>query len=227
MLFNLAILLIFILIYPITKIVNIAVEHSLKDIVDIPGQIQFSKNEIEKLIIKFELDENFIKWSKGKKWEEIYSSCPNGDWLFSLYKKTSSSRKKTILKINGYFVKTIKHYIAGESLKDLVEYVIDYGENRISIKELARAQKKAELENGRVGIKSKWRRNVRNAENANLAALSSSTLNLKYNDTLFYLKLMDFYDMRLRKASSIYLMYVEERANICRKHLPLELWNLK
>ena len=89
------------------------------------------------------------EWAKGKEWEEIYNTYPNGSWLSWLFYRTnivlnfSQEDFKLFVLVSGNQCLLIKNLIEHKNSLDAVYAAIRYGEGYISLEQLIEASKKA------------------------------------------------------------------------------------
>ena len=76
------------------------------------------------------------KWAKGKSWQEIYTTCPRGDWLLWLFKHTNPDDRQRLALAKGHCANTVRHLMTDPRSIAAVDAAIAFGEGRISGDEL-------------------------------------------------------------------------------------------
>jgi len=139
-----------------------------------------------------------IEWAEGKTWPEIFETCHRGDWLLWLFRKTKGDKRLLTL-AKGHCANTIRHLMKDERSINAVDAAIAYGNSEISDSELAYADAAADAAYAAA------------ADAAYAAAADAAAA--AYADA----------------AAAAYAARIKsqlETANICRKYLPIEKWNI-
>ena len=155
--------------------------------------------------IDLEACDEAADWASGKTWEEVYSTCHRGDWLLWLFAKTNPDNLQELTLAKGHCANTVRHLMSDERSIAAVDAAIAFGEGKITKEELnAAAYAYAATA-------------VDAADYAAYAAAAAA-----------YAAYAAAYDAA---AAAAYADAKKENqkqtADICRKYLPIELWNIK
>ena len=150
-----------------------------------------------------ELDACFpaIEWAADKSWEEIYSTCHRGDWLLWLFKKVNPTDKRLLTLAKAHCVNTVCHLMKDERSLNAIKVAIDYGNNLATDEELNAAYADA------------YAAYAAAADAADAAA--------------DYAAYADAYAAYAADYAAARTKNQKETADICRKYLPIEIWNIK
>ena len=94
---------------------------------------------MKELLIKLNACDEAKDWAADKTWEEVYNTCPRGDWLLWLFKKTNSNDLQLLTLTKGHCANTVRHLMKDERSTKAVDAAIAFGEGRISKEELDEA----------------------------------------------------------------------------------------
>ena len=144
------------------------------------------------------------EWAADKSWQEIYDTCDRGDWLLWLFYHTNGDRKLLTL-AKGHCANTVRHLMKDERSIKAVNIAIAYGEGRATKEELAAAASYA----------------ASDAASYAAAAAYAAAYAASYaaSDAASYAA-SDAASDAARKANQ------RLTADICRKYLPIEIWNI-
>ena len=78
-----------------------------------------------------------IEWASGKSWEEIYTTCHRGDWLLWLFAKTNSDDLQRLTLAKGHCANTVRHLMKDDRSLKAIDAAIAFGEGKIAKTELA------------------------------------------------------------------------------------------
>jgi hypothetical protein len=165
-------------------------------------------------LIELNACEQALEWAGDKTWEEIYNTCHRGDWLLWLFAKTNPEDLQLLTLAKGHCANTVRHLMMDERSTNAVDVAIAFGEGRATIKELNVAHNAATAA-------------YRVAYNAGaFAACAASYVVLGAAGAASYLAGAAAY------ASASYAAFAAEKENqkltadICRKYLPIKIWNV-
>ena len=138
-----------------------------------------------------------IEWAGDKTWEEIYKTCHRGDWLLWLFKQTNPYDLQKITLAKGHCAATVLHLMKDERSINAVKVAIAFGEGNAS------------------------REYLNNAAYAYAAAADAA-------DTAAYYAAYAAADADAAYAAAADAKKQNqmETADICRKYLPIEIWNI-
>ena len=77
-----------------------------------------------------------IAWSNGKNINEVWETCPRGDWMLWLFSRTNSGDFKLLTLAKGHCANTVRHLMKDQRSLDAVDAAIKFGKGEISIAEL-------------------------------------------------------------------------------------------
>jgi hypothetical protein len=165
---------------------------------------------MKELLIKLAACEEATDWVGDKSWEEAYATCHRGDWSLWLFVRTNPKDIQLLTLAKGHCANTVRHLMTDERSLKAVDAAIAFGEGRISRKELKIAAAAA-------------------ARAADYAAYAWSAAGAAARDAAsaaYYAA--DGYDAA---AAAYYASAAEEgnqklTADICRKYLPIKIWNI-
>ena len=83
-----------------------------------------------------ECEEENISNQVTKSWKEIFETCPRGDWLLWLYRKTNKEDLRAFVLAKGHCANTVRHLMKDERSIKAVDTAIAFGNNNISEEEL-------------------------------------------------------------------------------------------
>ena len=157
--------------------------------------------------IDLEACDEAADWAQGKTWEEVYTTCHRGDWLLWLFARTNpdNSRKLTLAK--AHCANTVRHLMSDERSIAAVDAAIAYGEGKITKEELNAAAYAYAATAAAAADYAAYAAADATAYAADYAAYAAATAAAAYADA--------------KKENQ------KQTADICRKYLPIELWNIK
>jgi hypothetical protein len=94
---------------------------------------------MKELLLKLDACKPAIEWAGEKTWEEIYKTCRRGDWLLWLFKETNPDDLKALTLAKGHCANTVRHLMKDERSIKAVDDAIAFGEGKISEEALASA----------------------------------------------------------------------------------------
>lgn len=59
-------------------------------------------------------DPDFIKWAKEKSFDEVYDTCPRGDWMMVMYINTDSPSYRKIMRVAGDCIYNVRHLTSAD-----------------------------------------------------------------------------------------------------------------
>lgn len=145
-----------------------------------------------------------VEWAGDKTWEEIYTTCHRGDWLLWLFKKTMEDNEANIrllTLVKGHCANTVRHLMNDERSIKAVDTAIRFGEGKATREELDAAY-----------AVDAYAAVAYAAANAASNAASNATYAASNADAA--------------SANAAKKQNQKETADICRKYMPIEIWNI-
>ncbi len=186
--------------------------------------------EFQELLKKHNACHDAKLWAQDKTWQEVFDDCQRGDWLLWLYKKVNPNNLRELTLTKGHCAATVSHLMSDQRSIDAVKAAIAFGNGEIEIEQLkvaaADAVKAADAANAAAFADDFA------ANDAAFAAVNAA------NDAAFAAAnaANDAADAAFAAANAavIAASYANaartknqlETANICRKYLPIEIWDI-
>jgi hypothetical protein len=163
---------------------------------------------MKELLIKLGACSDARIWADNKSWKEIYETCERGDWLLWLYSRTAHKDIKRLTLAKAHCVNTVRHLMKDERSRKAVDVAIAFGEGKATKEELI------------------------------IAYFAATAVYASYAS----------YDVVHAVVYAVYISYAANAANaaayaanaaaskeknqrqtadICRKYLPFEIWEIK
>jgi hypothetical protein len=156
---------------------------------------------MKNLLIKHDACTPAREWAKGKTFAEAYAECPRGDWMLWLFDRTNPDDLQRLTLAKGHCANTVRHLMTDPRSLAAVDAAIAFGEGRISREELDAAASAASA-----AYAAAYAAYAAAAANANAASAAYAAASAAY--------------AAARKENQ------RLTADICRKYLPIEIWNL-
>jgi hypothetical protein len=161
------------------------------------------------LLIKLNACNEAKEWAENKSWEEIYNTCHRGDWLLWLFKKTNPDDLQLLTLTKGHCANTVRHLMKDKISIKAVDTAIAFGEGKATRDEL----------------------DVAAAYVAAYAAAAYAAYAAAAADAAAYAAAAEAADAAAYAAA--YAAAAEAKkenqqltSDICRKYLPIEIWNV-
>jgi hypothetical protein len=145
-----------------------------------------------------------IEWAGDKTWKECYEQCHRGDWMLWLFAKTNPNDLQLLTLAKGYCANTVRHLMKDERSLKAVDTAIAFGEGKATRQELDKAAITAY------------------AYDADTAAYASGSAAYA-GDAAVYAAAAAF----AGAGSVAREQNQKQTADICRKYLPIHIWNIK
>lgn len=180
---------------------------------------------MNELLIKLNACGDASVWAEGKTWKEIYETCHRGDWLLWLFKRTNRGDLKALTLAKAYCANTVRHLMKDERSIKAVDVAISFGEGNATRDELNAAAITAyDAAYAAADASAAYAAYAASAASSYAyAAAYSSAANAAYAASADYAyaaaNAAADYDAA-RKANQ------QLTADICRKYLPIEIWNI-
>ena len=166
---------------------------------------------MKELLKKLHACKEAREWAGDKTWEEIYNTCHRGDWLLWLFQRTNPNDKRRLVLVGAHCANTVRHLMLNERSKLAVDVAISYGEGKATEEELADAANEAIYV--AAAYEAIYPTNVTNAAKAVIYAADAA-----------------IYAATANAAKAAYIVRKQNQkqtADICRKYLPIEIWNIE
>jgi len=169
------------------------------------------QDNMKEFLINLNACNDAKEWAEDKTWEEVYNTCHRGDWLLWLFKKTNPDDLQLITLAKGHCANTIRHLMTDERSIAGVDAAIVFGEGKSTREELSGAAAAAYAA----------------AASADAAGAAAAAYAAAYAAAS---------DAAGAAAASAYAAgagadaknkNMELTADICRKYLPIDVWNVK
>lgn len=160
--------------------------------------------------------DNFYEFAKDLTLEEFLDTCERGDWILWLFQKVNPESLKEITLAKGHCANTVRHLMKDERSRKAVDVAIAFGEGRATRKELnsaadAAANAASTTVDDSAAAAAYAAANATYSDAATDAAIAYAVVATANADTVFY--------VAAKKGRQ------RQTADICRKYLPLEIWN--
>jgi len=156
------------------------------------------------LLIKLDACYPAIEWAGDKTWEEIYNTCERGDWLLWLHDKTNKEDLQVRTLAKGHCANTVRHLMQDERSLKAIDTAIAFGDGRATLQELDAAYSAA----ADAVEDAYYPRAAAAAYTANAADYAA--------EAAYYAAAYSVARTKNQK----------ETADIVRKYIPIELWNV-
>jgi pyruvate-formate lyase-activating enzyme len=176
---------------------------------------------MKKILITLDACRNAKNWAGDKSWKEIYETCERGDWLLWLFKKTNPDDLQRLTLAKGHCAKTVIHLMKDGRSAKAVEVAILFGEGKATGEELNAAAADAadaaaytDADAVYAAYAAVYTTAAADAAAYTAAAAAAAAV----YTTVYTIAAYDATDAKKKNQM--------ETADICRKYLPFEIWNL-
>ena len=161
---------------------------------------------MKELLIELEACSEAREWAADKTWKEIYTTCHRGDWLLWLFKRTNPDDLQLLTLAKGHCVNLMKDE---RSIK-AIDVAIAFGEGKAT---------REELDAAAAAVAAAYA----------YAAYDAVAVAAAYYAA--YVAAAAAYDAAAAAAAYAAAAAAEKHnqqltADICRKYLPIEIWNI-
>jgi len=167
---------------------------------------------MKELLNKLNACKDAREWAGDKSWEEIYNTCHRGDWLLWLFKRTNPDDLQLLTLAKGRCANTVRHLMKDERSLKAVDAAIAFGEGKISRDELDAADASDGAAYAAVSAA---------ADDAAYAAYDAAAGGTYAAVGAAYAAYAAASSDDAKKENQ------QLTADICRKYLPIEVWNIK
>lgn len=77
------------------------------------------------------------EWASDKSWQEIYHTCHRGDWLLWLFARVNPEDTKLLTLAKAHCANSVRHLMVDERSIAAVDAAIAFGEGRLTSEELS------------------------------------------------------------------------------------------
>ena len=188
------------------------------------------------LLIKLNACQEAREWAGDKTWEEVYITCHRGDWLLWLFARTNPDDLQLLTLAKGHCVNTVRHLMEDTRSIKAVDTAIAFGEGRATREELdAAAAAAADAADAAFAAAAAA------ADAADAAFAAGNTASAAAADAAFAAGNTASAAAYAAAAAAIASAYASAydaayaarrenqrlTADICRKYLPIKVWNIK
>lgn len=172
---------------------------------------------IDKLLNQLGACKEATEWAKGKSWHEIYTTCHRGDWLCWLFRRTNPADLQLLTLVKGHQANTVRHLIQDERSLRAIDIAIAFGEGKASKEMLddAAYAARAAVYAAAAAAADYAVYAAAAATDAAYAAAYAATDAAYAADAAAY-----------AAASAAHQTNMKLTADIARKYLPIDIWNI-
>ena len=190
---------------------------------------------MKELLQKLNACKDAIEWAGDKSWQEIYNTCHRGDWLLWLFKRTNPDDLQLLTLAKGHCANTVRHLMKDERSIKAVDAAIAFGEGKISRDELDAAVAYADYAAyaDAADYYAAFAASAAAYVDASAAASAAAAFAAADAAAAYAAYVTDAayaaYDGAAYAYSAAAAAKKENQqltADICRKYLPIEVWNI-
>jgi hypothetical protein len=147
---------------------------------------------------------------EDKDWEEIYNTCPRGDWMLWLFVRINPKDFQLLTLAKGHCANTVRHLMKDERSLKAVDAAIAFGEGKTTKEELRDAAAAADAAAYAYAAYAASAAYVATAYTAYTASAAAYAASAAAAD-----------------ADAARITNRKQSADIMRKYIPIELWRIK
>jgi hypothetical protein len=151
--------------------------------------------------------------------EQFFQTCERGDWILWLFCRTNPNSLRELTLAKGHCANTVRHLMTDKRNIKEVDTAIAFGEGAVTREELDAAAQ----DGMRAAI------DARSMITYLVAAISAAVTNYTPDATAAYAAKAAYYAVlpisTVADANAVKTENEKLTANICRKYLPLRIWN--
>ena len=170
---------------------------------------------MKELLMKLNACPEAMEWVGNKSWEECYATCHIGDWLLWLFKRTNPDDLRLLTLAKGHCANTVRHLMKDERSLKAVDAAIAFGEGKISREKLNTSTSAAAAASADAASAA-FADAASAAFAAAAAAVAAAAASSNAASAAFAAS-----NAAAKKENQ------QLTADICRKYLPIEVWNIK
>ena len=172
---------------------------------------------LKEFLKKHEACEEGYLFAKDLTLEQFLDTCEKGDWILWLFNKSNPKDKRLRTLVAGHCANTVRHLMKDERSRKAVDVAIKYGEGKATIQQLEIATSAAHA----AAYTSAYTTDA-DAYAASAAYAYAAYAAHAYDDIYVYAST----SASLAAAFASTKTNEKLTADICRKYLPIELWNI-
>ncbi len=168
-----------------------------------------TKESIQDTLRRLGACEDAREWAKGKTWPEIFETCHRGDWLLWLYRRTNPDNLKELNRAKAHCALTVRHLMKDQRSINACEIALKFADDQATRQELNAAAYAAYAAYAAAYADAYAAYADADAAYAYAAYAAYAAVYAAYAD-----------------ADAARIKNQKETADICRKYLPITIWNL-
>lgn len=141
-----------------------------------------------------------FKFAKDLTLEQFLETCPRGDWILWLFARTNPNLLKELTLAKAHCANTVRHLMTDERSLKAVDVAMKFGEGKATIEELANAAAAAAADYA--------------------AAFAANAATTAYTAAAAAYAAADYAAADYARKQNR-----KQTADICRKFLPIEIWD--
>ena len=166
--------------------------------------------------------EDGFDFAKDLTLEEFLKTCQRGDWILWLFARTNPDSLRELTLAKGHCANTVREFMTDERSTRAVDVAIAFGEGKATIEELDAAWAAASA--ARAAAARAYAYADAAAAYAADAAYAAAAVAVASDDSAAYAAYAA-YAAADAASSAASVKNQKETADICRKYLPIEIWN--
>ena len=163
----------------------------------------------KKTLIELHACEDAMIWIGEKDFKTFYETCERGDWLLWLYARTNKDDVKGLTLAKAHCANTVRHLMNDKRSTEAIDVAILFGEGKATLEQLNAAASAASSASS-----ASYASFAANADNA--AAYAAYAANAAASSASSAAKAASFAQKQNQQLT----------ADICRKYLPIENFNI-
>jgi len=187
---------------------------------------------LENFLRKHQSNDEFFRFAKDLTLEQFLERCERGDWILWLFARTNPKSKQEVILAAGHCANTVRYLMEDERSLKAIDAAIAFGEGRATKEELKVAASASAFAS--VSVSASDSASVSAAYAA--TAATAAAYAVVYAPSAAYAAAYAAAHAVVYAPSAAYAdataaAYVAKKQNqkltadICRKYLPLEIWN--
>ncbi len=179
---------------------------------------------MKELLLDLGACENARVWATDKTWKEVFETCHRGDWLLWLFQKTNPEQLQELTRAKAYCALTVRHLMKDPRPINACEVALKFADGLATRSELNDAASAAYAATSAAyayvatsaAYAAAYAADAAEAADAAYAAYAATYAAADAAEAATYAAT---YAARTKNRL--------ETADICRKYLPIEIWNIK
>jgi len=170
--------------------------------------------KLEQFLIRNNACPDGLEFAKNLTLEQFWTTCPRGDWILWLFAKMNPDSLRELTLAKGHCANTVRHLMKDKRSIKAVDVAIAFGEGRATREELDAA-------NRAVAVDVSYAVDV----SSYAAAVASYASSSAYASSAYAADAAATAAVAVDVSSSARKASQKLTADICRKYLPLEIWD--